>query len=147
MITTVITLVSVRYCSYVGDPMTRDEFEALPRIWSFFPLTFNTGRQRWTEFRVQCAECKKMIPDDATRGSVDRTMTGDSYRTVQSTSYQVVAHALCPKCNKLTTATYVLHEDMTCTGIDSETGEYSRWKMRKKTRWEKFVDWWRGEKK
>lgn len=118
--------------------MTREEFDEMPVIMSFFPLRFATGRQCWTNFVVSCNDCGWKVPEDQTRGFVEREVTG-GYRTT-STSYSVVAHALCPACNKLTTAVYLLHEDMTCTGISPATGEKACWQMRKLTLWEKIVD-------
>lgn len=120
--------------------MTLDEFNKLPLIMSFFPLTFETGRQKWTTFVVTCNDCKRSIPEDQTRGYAYREITGDSYRVISSTSYQLVAHALCPECNRLTTACYVLREDMTLSGIDNVTGKVSNWKMRRLTAWERFTD-------
>jgi hypothetical protein len=125
--------------------MTLDEFEAMPVIMDSFPLTFKTGRQKWTNFEVSCNECKRPVAHDRTRGTVEReTLFGDPYRGGKSfTQYHVVAHALCPVCDKLTTATYVLHEDMTLTGVHPKTGEKARWGMRKLTLWEKFVSWYK----
>ena len=108
--------------------MTLDEFEAMPTIMSYFPLTFASGNQKWTAFEVACNECNRNVPHDCTRGYVERQVTG-TFRAVQSTSYEVIAHALCPMCNKLTTATYVLHEDMTFEGIHAKSGKRRRGKL------------------
>lgn len=121
--------------------MTLDEFNELPVIMSFFPLTFETGRQRWTNLEVKCNDCDQTVPTDRTRGYVDREVVCDGYRLVKETRYSVTAHALCPSCNRLTTATYLLHEDMTLTGIHPKTGAESRWGMRRLTWWERLVDW------
>lgn len=118
--------------------MTLDEFEALPVVMTFFPLTFGSGKQKWTQFRVQCNDCNREIPEERTRGSVE--LAGWSYR-MASTRYEVMAHALCPGCNRLTTAHYILHEDMTLTGIHPKTGALAHWGMRRLTWWEKFRDW------
>lgn len=118
--------------------MTLEEFESLPIIMSFFPLTFSTGNQRWTTFSVCCNNCKKEVPEELTRGSVDKEVSGD-YRT-NTVDYQVVAHALCPACNKLTTAIYKLHEDMTISEFHQKSGTESRWSMRKVIFWDKICD-------
>lgn len=125
--------------------MTLDEFNALPVVMSFFPLTFTTGRQRWTNFEVNCNDCKRPVPSEQTRGHVEREVITDGYRIIQSTCYNLTAHALCPHCERLTTAHYILHEDMTLTGFHPKTGEMSRWGMRKLTWWEKLRDWFKGE--
>lgn len=115
--------------------MTLDEFNQLPVVMSFFPLTFESGRQKWMKFEVQCNDCDRTVPRERTRGLVDKHVITAGYRSVTSTSCQVIAHALCPDCEKLTTACYVLHEDMTLTGLHPETGQASRWNMRKLTAW------------
>lgn len=99
--------------------MTLDEFNALPVIMSFFPLTFITGNQRWTKFSVACNNCRSHVPTELTRGHVDQEVLGD-YR-INTVDYRVTAHALCPACNKLTTALYTLHEDMTISEHHSRT--------------------------
>jgi len=119
--------------------MNRDEFFELPVIMSYFPLTFVSGRQQWTNFEIHCNDCKKLIPRDRTRGEVAKVF-GEGYRTVKI-DYEVVAHGLCPACDKLTTAKYTLHEDMTLTGHHPKTGELSRLGMRRLTLWERARDW------
>jgi hypothetical protein len=119
--------------------MTLDEFHELPTIMSYFPLTFVSGRQRWTNFELNCSDCDRVIPHDATRGEVSK-LFGGGYRSVK-VDYEVVAYGLCPACDKLTTARYTLHEDMTLTGHHPKTGEAARWKMRKLTWWEKLLEW------
>jgi hypothetical protein len=119
--------------------MTLDEFYELPTIMSYFPLTFVSGRQRWTNFEINCADCDKTIPHDKTRGEVAKIF-GEGYRSVK-VDYEVVAHGLCPVCDKMTTARYTLHQDMTLTGHHPKTGEMSRWSMRKFTWWEKLLEW------
>jgi hypothetical protein len=119
--------------------MTLEEFYELPTIMSYFPLTFVSGRQKWTNFEISCNECKKPIPQDKTRGEVAK-LFGEGYRSVK-VDYEVVAHGLCPYCDKLTTARYTLHEDMTLTGHHPKTREMSRWGMRKLTWWEKLLEW------
>lgn len=121
--------------------MTLDEFQSLPVIMSFFPLTFTTGRQRWTNFAVNCNDCGQPVPSEQTRGHVDREVVLDGFRLIKSTCYNVVAHALCPHCDRMTTACYILHEDMTLTGLHPKTGEASRWKMRRLSLLERFIDW------
>lgn len=121
--------------------MTLDEFHALPVVMTFFPLTFGSGKQKWTQFQVHCNDCDRVIPKDQTRGTVELAPWGN-YR-LMSTRYEVIAHGLCPGCNRLTTAHYILHEDMTLTGIHPKTGEMARWGMRKLTWWEKVVDWFK----
>ena len=98
---------------------------------SSFPLTFTTGIQQWTNFKISCGSCNQEVPDELTRGHVDCNVVGDAQRITQSTSYSVIAYSLCPQCNKLSTTYYLLHEDMTLTKFDPRTGEYVRQKMRK----------------
>ncbi len=122
--------------------MTLDEFYEMPTIMSCFPLTFVSGRQRWTNFAINCADCDRPIPQDKTRGEVSKVF-GEGYRSVK-VDYEVVAFGLCPTCDKLTKARYTLHEDMTLTGHHPKTGEMSRWKMRKLTLLERFLEWLRN---
>jgi len=126
--------------------MTLDEFKAMPIIMSFFPLTFESGIQKWTVFEVRCNSCNRLIAPEQTRGFVDRQVQSN-YRTIQTMSYQITAHALCPKCNKLTTANYILHEDMTLEIDVNKTGEEKRWRMRKLTTWQRFTNWLKSFKK
>lgn len=123
--------------------MTREEFFQFPAIMSYFPLTFTSGQQKWTEFSLCCNDCKKVIPTDRTRGEVAKVYEG-GYRTVR-VAYEVTARGLCPDCNRLTFARYTLHSDMTLTGYHPETGEMSTWKARKRTTWNRILDWFRGE--
>lgn len=126
--------------------MTLDEFNALPVIMSFFPLTFESGIQKWTNFVVKCESCDHPVSTTLTRGHVDKQIQSN-YRTISSTNYEITAYALCPTCNKLTTARYILHEDMTLSGIHNKTGQPTRWHMRKFTVWERFSDWLKSFKK
>ena len=121
--------------------MTRDEFFQFPAIMSYFPLTFTSGQQKWTEFSLRCNDCHRFIPSDMTRGEVAKVFE-DGYRTVK-VAYEVSAHGLCPACDTLTSAQYTLHSDMTLTGYHPETGEMSTWKARKLTMWGRILEWFR----
>lgn len=120
--------------------MTLGEFNALPSIMSSFPLTFDTGRQRWTHFSVSCNDCKRPVQNELTRGRVDLETVTDGYRFVRSTHYSVVAHALCQACNSITTACCILRDDMTATSINPKTGMVHI-EMRQLTMIELFLDW------
>lgn len=110
--------------------MTLDEFRAMPRISSYLPLTFLPGKQQFTGFVLECGECKEDIDDS--RGYVTPEGVCNDYRSLPIIlSYRVMAYGVC--CNKLTTANYTFHEDMTVS-----SGE-SIWGMRKLTLWERCV--------
>lgn len=128
--------------------MTFDEFEAMPIIMDSFPLTFSSGQQKFTNCVIRCNDCNRPVAYGMTRGSVEKEITySNSYRDGRNfTHYRVIAYALCEFCNKVTTAICLLHEDMTITDIHPKTKEEKRMKMRKLTRWEKFVKWYKNEK-
>ena len=138
-ITVPSTSVSDRFFLCVGEKVTLEEFEALPAIMASFPLTFKSGRQRWTNFEVCCNACKRPVERNRTRGAVEcETTFADPYRGGKSfTEYHIVAHALCPVCDKLTTAIYSLDENMVCSEI--KNGVRYTFKMRKLTLWEKLM--------
>lgn len=126
--------------------MTVDEFHALPTVMSYFPLTFVVGKQQWTSFAVHCNDCNRLIPEDSTRGHVSKAYNG-GYRSVK-VDYEVVAHGLCPTCERMTTAEYTLHDDMTFTGRNPLTGEETTWEMRADpqetpSRWKRLVARWK----
>jgi len=119
--------------------MTRDEFYAMTKIVDYLPLTFETGRQKWTVFAIECSRCKKVVGEDDTRGFVV-PLFKDSYREHVLVAYHVTADALCQTCNLLTPGDYVLHANMTLTGRDPRDGVERTWGMRRLTLWERFVD-------
>ncbi len=121
--------------------MTKDEFYAMPKISSYFPLTFETSTNKWTQFVVECAECKKDIGDEDTHGYVFPILKVDNpYRGYPILAeYHVIAQALCQLCEKLTTADYTLRQNMTLTGRDGKGNELT-WNTRKLTLWEKIKD-------
>ncbi len=126
--------------------MTHDEFYAMPKISTYFPLTFETGKQKWTNFVVQCGRCEKDVDDEDTRGFAVPLFTASSaYRSMPTlTAWHVVAQALCPRCELLTTADYVLRADMTLTGRTPDGSKETTWGMRKLTFWERIIDWCRS---
>jgi hypothetical protein len=105
--------------------MTRDEFQALPRISSFFPIVFQKGG-RWNQCSGKCNECKTRIEDDDLRGHVTHPF---------SNVYIVSAIGFCRPCDSFLAFTYRLHEDMGMTGIDPHTGEWARWESRPASLW------------
>lgn len=123
--------------------MTEEEFFALPLLSSWFPLSFSPNAQRWDELSVRCGDCERYVPADRTRGTV--RPEGHGYRS-GPTCYAVEAYALCPDCDSLTSASYLLHADMSISGVDPRTGRDSRWRGRRSGllerawRWLTFVD-------
>lgn len=113
--------------------MTREDFFQLPELSSFFPLVFASGGQ-WTWFSGICGNCGRELSGRYLRGEVDRSAE-DSYRSIRY-SFEMRGVGLCESCNKLTTYTYALHDDMTLSGISPRTGEMSLWRSR--------PDWFRN---
>lgn len=107
--------------------MTRDEFEQMAILSSFFPLTFVTGRQMFTRLTIVCNSCSRVIPDDRLHGSIAPVQ--DGYRSVIH-AYQVEASGLCPTCDMLTHGSYTLRDDMTVTDIHVVTGDAVTYGMR-----------------
>jgi hypothetical protein len=122
---------------------TREEFYAMPKVSTYLPLTFEPGKQRWTNFVVECGRCKTDVGDEDTRGyAVPLSGAPGTYRDAPTVvAYHVTAQALCPRCSLLKTADYVLRDDMTLTGFDpGGSGKEGTWGMRKLTLWERIVD-------
>lgn len=123
--------------------MTREEFFAMPEIRAQFPLTFEgKGRARFTHFSVACNDCKAEVPQPRTRGYAVPTRKGATYRDPGTPAYEVVAQALCPACDKLTTAEYVLGVtaggQLFAIGRHPKTGEERQWRSRKRSWWERL---------
>ncbi len=131
--------------------MTYEEFWKLPTIKSYFPLNYASGNN-WVSFKVKCHQCGKFVSNHRTRGVVTSLFNGN-YRKV-NIDYEVVAHGLCHACDVITTAKYILHEDMTMSGRDPDTGKMNRWKARQEDKtsvlfmkpqklmwWKKLLKW------
>ena len=108
--------------------MTLAEFLSMPEIASYFPLTFEPHfpRVQWNEITVACGECQRDVPPADTRGYVTRFLESGTYRDapLAGRRHHLVAQALCPCCETLTTADYVLGVSpegrLTMTGLPYE---------------------------
>lgn len=119
--------------------MTRDEFYAMPCIADCFPLTFESGKQRWDNFSTYCKRCDRVVPKSDTRGYVVPQTRAVGYREAPTiVAYHVSAQTLC--CNSLTRCDYTLHENMTVTGRHPKTGAESLWNMVRPTLWERLTE-------
>lgn len=117
----------------------------MPEVLSQFPLRFEgKGKACFTHFSVQCGDCKSEVPQSQTRGYAVPTRKGATYRDPGTPAYEVVAQALCPTCDKLTTAEYVLgvtaKGELFASGRSSKTGEERHWGFRKLSWWERFKE-------
>lgn len=123
--------------------MTKEEFNSLPTIASFLPLKFpGGGNQEWTSVKVGCADCKKQVPSLQTRGHADLQVHDGAgcYRSKTAYAWHITAFALCPLCDKMTTALVELHENMTMVSVNSVTGERTKWVSRKASLWRRSLD-------
>lgn len=121
--------------------MTLDEFEQLPLLTTLFPITFMTGRQKFTHFTLHCNDCGKPIADDQTRGTIGPVVEG--YRSIV-TKYELDVYGICGVCNSLTRAFYIACDDMTVAEVDRSTGELRhRWRLRKATFFERIWDFFK----
>ena len=125
--------------------MTLDDFWAMPEIYKSLPLTFPPGNQKFTKISVICNECKRNIFGIDFRGYVIPINAPGDYRNAPKViAYHLEGYGYC--CKKITVADYIFREDMTMTGLNPDSGEEKTWGMRKLTRWERFVDFFKKEK-
>lgn len=123
--------------------MTKDEFNALPLLKSFFPLVFRSGG-RWEQFSGMCGSCDVAFKDENFRGTVvldERevqppplaliNLGDDEVPKLSAQVFTIKALGYCPKCDLLTPIEYQMHENMGMSGYDT-SGKWTHWERPKK---------------
>lgn len=129
--------------------MKLQEFKSLPIFATLLPLKFETGKQRLTAFIVHCNDRNKPIPDECTRGVVTQQRNG--VRSSKISAHEICAHALCPKCDRMTTANYTYYRDTTLVRHNFDgTSTVLKWKnsdeetpAKDPTFWERTSSWFK----
>ncbi len=115
--------------------MTLDEFYALPRISSFFPLVYTDGA-KWTQIYADCADCRERIDDNDLRGEVRQPI-----RDV----FVIEAKGYCQRCRRLTRVERRLMQDRSAVFQNFRTGEWFRTEVQTTWTWRARLRRWNRE--
>lgn len=113
--------------------MTLDDFYALPRLSTFFPLVYKDGA-KWNKLTADCRDCNVQIDDRDVRGDVRQPFPD---------IFIIDAKGYCQWCRRLSRIEYRLLGDRSMVGQDLKTGEWLRWEAQAMWTWRARLRRWR----